>query len=279
MAGTRVNHEETRSCPTSRSLETAHQQGAREFNRIAIYCWHPSPIRAATGPATRSWAATPQHQPTLPPPPNYIIHLPPLPNHNIPLPNYHIPYHQPPSPPHNQYIPPPLQFNTTDPKSPLANHLQLAPWPPYYRASPTQISWKCQPSQISYVLRSYCSYIRRRRNHPHQILNHFLGGRCRKLVFQDPARMHLFLAAVERKVLAQFPRFSSGAQLGRRFSIMHLGRKRNTPQFLPEVLTNESTRPGDIRRSSHHTSYQSLACGTAAHPSSQRAVQNSAGAL
>jgi hypothetical protein len=28
------------------------------------------------------------------------------------------------------------QYGTTDPKSPLADHLQLAPWPPQYRAAP-----------------------------------------------------------------------------------------------------------------------------------------------
>jgi hypothetical protein len=58
-----------------------------------------------------------------PPPPPYY-HIPPLPPQN-----YNIPHHQPPSPPHNQYTPPPLQFDTTDPKSQLDNHLQLAPWP------------------------------------------------------------------------------------------------------------------------------------------------------
>jgi hypothetical protein len=59
--------------------------------------------------------------------------------------------------------------------------------------------------------------------------------------------MHLFLAAVERKVLAQLPRFLGGARLRRRFSIMHLERERNTPQFLSEVFTNEITSPGGIR--------------------------------
>jgi hypothetical protein len=60
------------------------------------------------------------HFNTNPPPPNYHIPSPSLPN-------YHIPHHQPPSPQYNQYIPPPPQFGTADPKSPLANHLQLAP--------------------------------------------------------------------------------------------------------------------------------------------------------
>jgi hypothetical protein len=55
--------------------------------------------------------------------------------------------------------------------------------------------------------------------------------------------VHLFLAVAERKVLAQLPRFPSGARLRRRFSIMHPERERNTPQFLPEVFTNESTSP------------------------------------
>jgi hypothetical protein len=63
------------------------------------------------------------------PPPNYPIPPPPPPNH-------YIPHHQPPSPPHNQYITPPLQFDATNPKSPLPNHLQLAPWSPHYQATP-----------------------------------------------------------------------------------------------------------------------------------------------
>jgi hypothetical protein len=51
------------------------------------------------------------------------------------------------------------------------------------------------------------------------------------------------LAVAERKVLAQLPRFPSGARLRRRFSIMHPERERNTPQFLQEFFTNESTSP------------------------------------
>jgi hypothetical protein len=68
-----------------------------------------------------------QHLNTNPPPP---------PNYNIPPQNYRIPYHHLPSPPHNQYIPPSSQFSKTDPKSPLANHLQLTPWSSHYRATP-----------------------------------------------------------------------------------------------------------------------------------------------
>jgi hypothetical protein len=50
-----------------------------------------------------------------------------------PLPNYHFP--QPPSPSHNHYNPPPPQLSTIDPKSPLANHVHLTPWPLHYRAT------------------------------------------------------------------------------------------------------------------------------------------------
>jgi hypothetical protein len=60
------------------------------------------------------------------------------------------PHPQPPPPlhmpiPHPLYPPPPIydikqqplaQYDTTDPKSPLADCLQLAPWPPQYRAAP-----------------------------------------------------------------------------------------------------------------------------------------------
>jgi hypothetical protein len=63
--------------------------------------------------------------PNQPPPP------PPLPPHN------HIPHHshQPP-PPQNHHFQPPLppQMGTIDPKSPLSEHLQLAPCPLHYRA-------------------------------------------------------------------------------------------------------------------------------------------------
>jgi hypothetical protein len=77
-----------------------------------------------------------QHPNTNPPPPpplNYNIPTPLPSNYNIPPSNYHIPYHQPP---HNQYIPPPPQFGTIYHKSPLASHLQLAPWLPHYQATP-----------------------------------------------------------------------------------------------------------------------------------------------
>jgi hypothetical protein len=53
---------------------------------------------------------------------------------------HHIPNHHPSSPPsQNQFFqpPPPLpHLDTMDLKSPLANHLQLAPWPSHYRATP-----------------------------------------------------------------------------------------------------------------------------------------------
>jgi hypothetical protein len=71
-------------------------------------------------------------QPNVNPhPPNYPIPPPP------PLFN-NIPHNRPLSPPHNQYFPPPPppppQISTIDPKSPLAEHLQLAPWPLHYKA-------------------------------------------------------------------------------------------------------------------------------------------------
>jgi hypothetical protein len=66
-----------------------------------------------------------QHQSNINPPP------PPLPYNQIP-------HHHPPPPPYNQFPqqpPPSPHHDTTDPKSPLANHLQLASWPLHYRAA------------------------------------------------------------------------------------------------------------------------------------------------
>jgi hypothetical protein len=78
---------------------------------------------------------------------------PPLPNHPIPPsppPFNDIRHNQPPSPPHKKILqppplppnhffhhpPPPPQISTADPKSSLAEHLHLAPWPMHYRAVP-----------------------------------------------------------------------------------------------------------------------------------------------
>jgi hypothetical protein len=61
------------------------------------------------------------HQSPPPPSHNQIPHQPPP-----PPPHYHF-FHQQPSPP---------KISTTNPKSPLAEHLQLIPWPLHYRAVP-----------------------------------------------------------------------------------------------------------------------------------------------
>jgi hypothetical protein len=99
-----------------------------EASRIVVYHWHPPPTIEMAGSTARPAAASPRRQPTS----TTSAKLPYPPPHQ-PL-NY-IPYNQPPLPPHNQYIPPPPQFGTADPKSPLANHLQLAPCPMHYRAT------------------------------------------------------------------------------------------------------------------------------------------------
>jgi hypothetical protein len=71
-----------------------------------------------------------QQSNTNPASPNYPIPPPPPPFNDI----LHTGF---PSPPHIQYFPPPLpQLSTADPKSRLAHHLQLTPWPPHYRATP-----------------------------------------------------------------------------------------------------------------------------------------------
>jgi hypothetical protein len=173
--------------------------------------------------------------------PRHLRQTTTFPHH--PPPNYHIPYHQPSSPTHNQYIPPPPQFGTTNPKSPLANHLQVAPWPPHYRATPSHKYHGNVDPRKFLVLRSCHSFNRGRRSHPRQILNHFPRRCCRKLVFQPPARTHLFLAAVEREVPAQLPRFPGGARLKRRFSVVHSERERNTPQFLLEFFYKRKHKP------------------------------------
>jgi hypothetical protein len=62
--------------------------------------------------------------------PNQSPLPPPLPPHN------QIPHHphQPPPPQNHLFQSPlPLQMGTIDPKSPLAEHLQLVPWPLHYR--------------------------------------------------------------------------------------------------------------------------------------------------
>jgi hypothetical protein len=59
--------------------------------------------------------------------------------------------------------------------------------------------------------------------------------------------MHLLLAIAEREVPTKLSRVPSGAQLRGRFSVMHLKRERNTPQFLSNVFTNEGSSPGGIR--------------------------------
>jgi hypothetical protein len=57
----------------------------------------------------------------------------------------------------------------------------------------------------------------------------------------------LLLATVEIEVLAPLPRVPSRARLRRRFSVVHLKRERNTPQFLPKVFTDEDPSPRGIR--------------------------------
>jgi hypothetical protein len=61
------------------------------------------------------------HQPPLAPQHNQVPNQPPPPQAQ----NYF--FHYPPSP---------SQIGTIDPKSPLAEHLQLTPWPLHYRAVP-----------------------------------------------------------------------------------------------------------------------------------------------
>jgi hypothetical protein len=71
----------------------------------------------------------PQPHNQIPQPP------PPSPPHNqVP----HQPPPPPPPPPHNHFFqqPPPLQVGTIDPKSPLAEYLQLTPWSLNYIAVP-----------------------------------------------------------------------------------------------------------------------------------------------
>jgi hypothetical protein len=58
--------------------------------------------------------------------------------------------------------------------------------------------------------------------------------------------MHLFLAAIKRKVPSQLTGVSSGAQHRGRLFILCTERERDAPQFLPEVLAAKSLRPRGI---------------------------------
>jgi hypothetical protein len=98
---------------THQSSIATHQQGEHKARRATIHRRYPPPSRAKP---------TIQCQPT-----STKLSYPSTTSAKSLC---------PPSPPHNQYIPPPPQFGTTNPKSSLANHLQLTPWHPHYRATP-----------------------------------------------------------------------------------------------------------------------------------------------
>jgi hypothetical protein len=111
-----------------RSSQTTYQQGAGKTCKVAVHCQHPSSAGAETRAVAGPKAASTQRQPTsttqsyLPttstiqqhPPSSTTVTQPILPTTSPPLP----------------------QLGTTDPKSPLASHLQLAPWPSHYQAPP-----------------------------------------------------------------------------------------------------------------------------------------------
>jgi hypothetical protein len=96
-----INRERARLAKMQYNLDILHHQG------------HEAPLH--------------NQIPNQPPPP------PPSPPHN------QIPHHLHPPPPSQNYLlqqPLPPHIGTIDPKSPLAEHLQLAPWPLHYRAVP-----------------------------------------------------------------------------------------------------------------------------------------------
>jgi hypothetical protein len=59
--------------------------------------------------------------------------------------------------------------------------------------------------------------------------------------------MHLLMAIAQRKVPAQLLGFPSEARYGRRFYVLFSKRKRNAPQFLPEVPATEGLGSRSIR--------------------------------
>jgi hypothetical protein len=130
--------------------------------------------------ANRTRGKRPHYQNNPNPPP------PPPPYIQIPHPNT----------PHHQCIKSPnsLRHNKaplTQKASPLADHLQLAPWPPRYRATPPP---------------KYHGFSWWRRGYPYQITHHFPRRCNNKLVFKTPAKMHIFLVAAEREIFIEFPR-------------------------------------------------------------------------
>jgi hypothetical protein len=99
-------------------------------------------VEARRQPIKREWVRLVELQYTvelcLETPLDHIHHQP---NTNLPPPSHNQILHQPPPlpPPHNHLFhqhPPLPQTGTTDPKSLLAEHLQLAPWPLHYREVP-----------------------------------------------------------------------------------------------------------------------------------------------
>jgi hypothetical protein len=76
--------------------------------------------------------------------------------------------------------------------------------------------------------------------------------------------MHPFLVATNKKFLLNFQGIQAELNTEEDFFFLRSKRKRNAPQFLPEVFTAEGSGSGSIRRSSHRSGYQSLAGGAPA---------------
>jgi hypothetical protein len=111
---TRIHHEAPSNHSARRSSAATHQQGASKAHGAAVHRRYLSTIREMP---------THIHQTIL-----FLHHLcysmsSLITSHH----RHHITKYFPP---------PPAQLSTTDPKSPLAHHLQLAPWPMHYRATP-----------------------------------------------------------------------------------------------------------------------------------------------
>jgi hypothetical protein len=208
-----------------------------------------------------------------PPPPHNYTHPPPPPFDNIP-------YHQPPSLLNNQFFqPPPPQLGTTNPKCLLTNHLQLAPWPTNYRATPPpKYHGNTDPRKF---LMCYEAAIASAGGNetPSPIPSSILSRMPQQTGTPGSPRVHLLLATSQKKVPTQFPGVPSRARYRRRFPVLRSARKRNTPQNLPEVFTAEIPGSGGIRQPSHHSGQQSFTGGAVAQPPHQRAAQNSATAL
>jgi hypothetical protein len=142
---------------------------------------------------------------------NQILNQPPPPS----SPHNQIPHHphQPPPPQNHMFQPPlPPQMGTIDPKSPLDEHLQHAPWPLHYRAvTPPKYHGNTDPHKFFMCYEAAIASAGGDEATLAKILDHLLGGCGHKLVFQATSALYLLMAASKRQDPPQLSRVPSGA--------------------------------------------------------------------